>query len=222
MTERPVGVEDLPAGAGVAEYRTRERSVGGNTVVEQYLLPVDERVASCKAMASSFRVVGSGAAGQVFATLFNKTGSGVIVVVRRLTVQNDFVSNTGTVRVFAASRLTTAPATGTLITPTLFDTSGTHSASVEFRSGASADGTASAITAPAIAPAFRQIEWRGAEAPPIAGQLLMDDQPLVPLLAGDDPVILAEGEGISAYMIDVQSASMHTVINCFWEEVTFP
>lgn len=222
MTERPIGVEDVAAGAGVVEYRTRERSVGGATVVEQYLLYVNERVASCHAMASTFRVVGSGVAAQVFATLFNKAGSGVLVAVRRMTVQNDFVSNTGTVRVFASSRLTTAPTTGTVITPTKFDTADTQSASVEFRSGASADGTASAITAPAIAPAFRQIEWRGAEAPPIAGQLIMEDEALIPRLAADDPVILAEGEGISAYMPDVQSASMHTVINCMWEEFTLP
>lgn len=46
MPERPVGVTDTASGAGVAEVRTRERSVGGNTVAEQFVIPIRERVVS--------------------------------------------------------------------------------------------------------------------------------------------------------------------------------
>lgn len=46
MPVRPVGVTDQAAGAGVAEVRTRERSVDGGTYAEQYVIPIRERVLS--------------------------------------------------------------------------------------------------------------------------------------------------------------------------------
>lgn len=221
MAQRAVGVTDVAPGAGVAEYRTRERSVSGATVVEQYLLYEQERVAACVAMATTFRTPGSGTAAQNLATLFNRSGSGVLVAVRRISHQVDYTTNSATVRVISTSRITTNPTTGTLHTPTLFDTGGSHAALVEFRGAASADGTASAITATAGTHAWRQFHTHFAAVTDLQ-QSRLPDNGQVPLLAETEPIILAEGEGLLIQITDTSSTSTHLVVNAVWEEFTLP
>lgn len=222
MGENRVGVTDVADGAGVASFRTRQRTVSGSSVEEQYLLYQSERVASWTGCSSTFRIPGSGAAAQNLATLFNKTGSGVLVAIRELTLVMDYTTNSGTVRFVSSSLLTTAPSTGTLMTPVGFDTALTQDTLVEFRGGASADGTASAITATAGVSAWRQGHWH---APTAVGQYLsseLAEAALVPVLAENDPVVLREGEGILVQITDASSTSAHYVVNASWQEFTLP
>jgi len=222
MGENRVGVEDVADGAGVASYRTRQRTVGGSSVEEQYLIYQDERVQSWQGGASTFRIPGAGTAAQNLCSIFNKTGSGVLVAVRVLEFIMDYTTNSATVRVLGTSRLTTAPTTGTLMTPVGFDTAETQNTSVEFRGGASADGTASAITATATTVAWRQGHWHASSA---IGQYLTTDDAtstMLPMVAENDPVILAEGEGLLVNIIDTSSTSAHYIVNAAWQEFTLP
>lgn len=220
MGENRVGVTDVADGAGVASFRTRQRTVGGNTVEEQYLLYQDELVASWEGCASTFRIPGSGAAGQNIATIFNKTGSGVLVAVRELELVMDYITNSGTVRFMGTSRITTSPSTGTVMTPVAFDTAQTQNTSVEFRGGASADGTANAITATPGTIGWRQGHWH---APTAVGQYLssdLADASMIPSLCDDDPGILREGEGLLVHIINASSTSASYILNALWREFT--
>lgn len=222
MGENRVGVTDVADGAGVASFRTRQRNVGGSNVEEQFLLYQDERVASWEGSASTFRIRGDGVAGQNIASLFNRTGSGVLVAVRELELVMDYTTNSGTVRFFGTSRITTNPTTGTLMSVMSFDTAQSHQALVEFRGGASADGTASALTATPGVIAWRQGHWHAQTA---VGQFQtadLADSPTIPAVCDDDPVILREGEGLLVHVIDASSTSAHYILNALWQEFTLP
>lgn len=222
MGENRVGVTDVTDGAGVASFRARQRTVGGSAVEEQYVVLQDERVVSWEGAASTFRIPGSGAAGQKIATLFNKTGSGVLVAVRELELVMDYITNSGTVRFMGTSVIATSPTTGTVMTPMGFDTAQTQNTSVEFRGGASADGTANAITATPGTIGWRQGHWH---APTAVGQYLssdLADANMIPVLCDDDPIILREGEGLLVHIIDASSTSASYVLNALWTEFTLP
>lgn len=220
MAQRAVGVTDLAGGAGVVEYRTRERTVAGATVVEQYLIFEDsERVQTFKGMASSL-VIPSTAD---IASLFNKTGSGTLVAVRRFSLQNDYTSTTATVRDIDAIRVTVAPTGGTLATPVAWDTAvNSHAAQVEFRYAASADDVLSVLTVTTTTPqAWSQSHSRMISA---AEQQRFIDGSMVPDLAAGDPVVLREGEGLLMHNFGSvpTSGHAHYVINAMWEEYSLP
>lgn len=219
MAERPIGVTDEAAGAGVAEFRTRERSVGGNTVCEQYLLLQEERVRSYAGLFSTFRIPGVTGSGQNFASIFNAAGSAVTVAVKSLSAELDYFTNSATVRVFNLSRLTSAPSGGSSHTPVPLDTAQTASGSVAFRGGATADGTASAITATAGTMAWRQYHQHNVSA---VEQMRDLEMTMLPLLSDVEPAILAAGEGLLVQLQDASSTSTGTIINCMFEEFTLP
>lgn len=221
MTQRTIGVSDEAAGAGVVEYRTRERSVSGSTVVEQYLLREDERVASFKGSATTFRTPGVTGSGQNFMTIFNASGSGVLVGVRRLTVQVDYITNSLTTRFFRAITLTTAPTGGVVLGKVAADTTFSSNASVTLRGGSSADGTASAITATGINRMGSAGHTHFAAATDLQ-QSRISDINLMNDGARNDPFILREGEGLVVQLSDASSTSAHIICNCVWEEFTLP
>lgn len=213
MTERLIGVTDVASGAGVADYRTRERSGHG---VEQYLIPLADRVPSFKGIVASFRVPGVAAANTPYFSIFNKTGSGVLVAVRELLVAHEFPAATGTMRTNSITRVTTAPTGGTLHTPTALDTGLSHNANVEVRGAASADGTASAITSTVGA----TIAWRNMvnKDPDQTGQMLFLDIRLVPIM--DEASILREGEGFRVGQTETGNANSGFLYRAVIEEYT--
>lgn len=225
MTERPVGVTDLASGAGVADVRTRERSVGGNTVAEQYVIPISERVPSYKGFAASFRAPGRAAVAQNLFAIFNASAS-VLVGVRRLSVQMDATAALATVaKAIKSSRITTVPTNGTSIAKGVFDSALTSDAGVTLFGDASADGTSSATTLTSTAGTFAwaQLVMRLHTA---VGQVLMDDESLIPQLCEDDPVILRQNQGILVSIVAASTATNPAtdfhVVNCMWEEFTLP
>jgi len=218
MGQRAVGVTDVAPGADVVEYRTRERTISGETVCEQYLLEESERVASFKGIVASPRIGGVSTANYNFASIFNLVGSGVLVAVRRLTAQVDSLSVTFG-RFFTPHMVTVAPTGGTVHEPMALDTALTHNASVEFRAAASADGVITALTSAAGTPAWQQFSSKGASS---YGQVLMGEIAVLPRLAEFDPVVLREGEGVLVRMAVGPSSSAEHLINCAFEEFTLP
>lgn len=222
MTERLVGVTDQASGAGVADVRARERTVGGNVVDEQYVIPVreyvDGYVRSYAGMWSSFRTVGLASANHNLFTIFNKTGSTKLLAVRRLTIQ---IEDTGVLLTVAptvqASRITTLPTGGTVLTAVPFDTALTHDTNCEAMGATASDGgAATTITSTAGTRAWGQFKMRAATA---VSQFLYPDEPLIPTLCDDDPIILRALEGINVQMVQASVTTALYIVNCMFEEL---
>jgi hypothetical protein len=212
MTARKVGVPDVAPGAGVAEYRTREAALG----CEQYLIEEADRVTSYRGMVASFRIVGnSKLTNRALATLFNVTGSGVLVAIHRLVLSPELAGASGSTRTVALSKITTAPTDGALGAPLGFDSAQTHNASVEFRGASSADGVAVALTAPPGTVGYRALKIKN---PSHIGQIVFPDVPLIPDLY--DPGVLREGEGIVVTDVEAGSTAAHYFIQAVIEEFT--
>lgn len=228
MTERAVGVTDTPSGAGVADVRVRERTVGGVTVGEQYVIPISERVASYKGMVTTFRTPGRTATTQNIFSIANKTGSGVLVAVRRLSIQQDTaaVANISWPNQFKTTRVAgTVPGNGTVLTKTPFDSAESSDANVEARGNSSADGTSSAT---ALSGALGSNGWHqyAMRMHTAVGQVLLDDEALIPGLCEDDPIILRANEALLVGLVANATAANGTtvsyLVNAVWEEFTLP
>lgn len=178
------------------------------------------RVPTFKGAAASFVGPGVATADLAYLTVFNKAGSGVLVAIRRLSLQTDHVSNTGTIRTWKTTRLTTAPTDGTLLTPQAWDTAGSHSASVEIRGKASVDGTSGTLTAtPGTGRATSTIPARNATA---VRQMRFYDVDLLPAYPyPEDPLTLREGEGIWVGAAEAGSTLQHFLVNVMIEEFTY-
>lgn len=221
MPQRPIGVTDVASGAGVADFRTRERTVGGATVVEQYLLPISERVVSARCTATTFRTLGTTTANTNIASLFNKTGSGVLVAVRALVLEHDYTAVVTTVRNIAVTEISVAPTTGTLLTPVVFDTTQTRSTNVEWRGATASDGgAATALTATPESRFGQAFTFRANGASQIE-QINTDARRMIPF-ADDDPVIFRPGEGLLLTAVEALAATYHLMVNIAWEEYTLP
>lgn len=222
MADRGVGVADAAAGAGIAEVRTRERSIGGSTYAEQYVIPISERVASFKGTATSFRTAGLASTNHIVFSIENASGSTILLAVRRLSIQIDDTGVLTTVApVVRTYRSSTASAAGTTLAKVQFDTSLTSSASVVVRGATASDGgAASAITnGGTLTPMWTQFKMRAATA---VGQYLFDDEPMIPLLSADDPVILRAAQALIVRMEQASVTTAHYIVNCMFEEFTLP
>lgn len=230
MAERPVGVTDEAAGAGVAEYRTRERSVGGSTVAEQYLIQEGLRVASYRGLASTFRTLGNATQNQYLLIVDNAAGSGLIVAVRRVTVQRDQTAtqSAGAVMQVCSGLLGSTPTNGTVLTKVPFDSALTSSASVVIYGSTASDGGAdtSLSFTPGTPLAWRQGLTRfGTAVGSRAEQQRYDDSPVVPSLAATDPPYLRPGEAFGILVTTPSGDNANTynsVCNVAWEEFTLP
>lgn len=229
MAERPVGVTDQAAGAGVAEVRTRERSVGGNTVAEQYVIPILERVPSNKGTMSSFRTPARAVASlgsQSLLTIENKTGSGLLVAVRQISVSVESVAAKAVIAPIVRTMRCTAPTNGTVQTKGQTDTADTASASVEVRGDASADGTSSAS---ALGATHTERMWSrfSPRFHTLVGQQDFDELFMTPLLMPEYPTILREGQACGLVLVNNSGAAWtandwHFLMSAAWEEFTLP
>lgn len=214
MTERKVGVTDVASGAGVADFRTRERSALG---CEQYLVTTREEVAAFRALGATFRTVGVASVDKPLCSLFNRTGSGKLVVIEAAVLETFLLTTSGTTRWTGAYRITTAPTDGTLLTPVAMDTAGTHEALVEFRGAASADATATALTAALVAPyGDKQGNTRS---PSEIGQMLYLEQDLLDAITFGP---LREGEGVVIAGVESGSTNASFLVKLAWTEYTLP
>jgi hypothetical protein len=228
----------VTAGAGTASW-TVTRGLDNTTAVAhttgvsvslvvavQRVSPITERVISCQAMATSFRAPGRASVSQNIFSIFNKSGSNILIAVRRLTVQMDAtVVLTAVVPSFKTSRITAVPTNGTALSPVVFDSLQSSSANLDLRGDASADGTSSATTltsTPGTA-AWTQLQMRLHTA---VGQVLTDDMTVIPSVCDTDPITLRASEGLLVTVIAAATTSNPAtnfyVTNCMWEEYTTP
>jgi hypothetical protein len=148
-------VEATAAGQDFRGYR-RGGTVGDP--VDQYVVPVQDRIVSHRGRANTFRIPGrAGTAGQKILSIHNATGSGVIVDVEQITVDlTATVVKAVTVLppVIRLWKVTVLPTNGTALTKVSEDTGmSASSASVTVLGDASADGSLSGSALTATLPA---------------------------------------------------------------------
>lgn len=147
----------LPGDGAGKKVRTRQRTVGSDTVEEQYFIPTTEEVVSYTGRAGTFRTPGrAGTAGQKIFALHNATGSSVVVKLEKITVDlavTVIKAVTVLPPLVRLHRFTAVPTGGTALSKVAEDTTQTSSSSVTVWGDASADGTSSgsalAVTIPA-------------------------------------------------------------------------
>jgi hypothetical protein len=231
MTQRPVGVTDTAAGPGVAEVRTRERTVDTVAVAEQYVIPVDERVPTFRGAAATFRMVGSAATPQWLWQIQNAVGTNVLVAVRSVVVTHDhFGATASTVvnGVFSLGRSTGTRAGGTALTLSSVglgeDAVQTSHANVTMVGGASADGTNSLITG--LTAGGHMSRRMGNRAHTLVGQILPWPLELVPPPLAKDGIVLRSGDQLAA-IVEHAAAANNIVgfaytVSVLWDEYTLP
>lgn len=176
-----------------------------------------------KGEASTFRTLGNAASPQNLFSIENAAGSSVLVAVRRLSVQMDQTAALAAVATqMKTSRPASLPTNGTTLTKVSRDTALSTSSSVVLRGATASDGgAATAITGTAGTTAWHQFVMR---LHTLVGQVIMDDESLIPSLSEDDPVILRAGEALLVQAVNATAANNkatdHYIINCAWDEFT--
>jgi hypothetical protein len=140
---------DVEATAAGQDFRGYRRGGTAGDPVDQYVVPVLDRIVSFRGRACSFRQLGiAGTAGQRIGSIFNAAGSSVIVDIELIAV--DVIQTAARVvapPIIRAHKMTTAPGGGTAMTKIAEDSSMSSSASVALLQGtASEAGAATAIT----------------------------------------------------------------------------
>lgn len=232
MTQRAVGVTDVASGAGVADYRTRERSVGGATVAEQYLIMQRERIRSFVGAATTWRTAVSATH---VGSIFNAAGSSVLVALLQIDLVKEATGTSASVSIMRLQRLTSAPSGGVALDKarvgTGADAAETSNASVTVLSAATADGVGTALTMTAgDRLAHLGQPMRRASSVQEMSPLQLSWPPDVfsgsfyEFVDGMDPLplaILRAGEGVGL-TVDVTSSTSHHVANFLWAEYTLP
>ena len=210
----------LPADSTGKKLHTYDLGTPGH---DQYVIPTRPGITSAQVMVSTFRIAGSASANHNLFYVENAAGSSVLMRVRRLTAQ---IESTAVLVTLAPSlmtyKVTSSLATGgTASTKHLFDSADSSSASCKAHGAASADGTGSTITWSVAAgtPGWRQFSMRLHTA---VGQVLFPDNPLIPTLCDDDPVILRAGQQLVVQVNIAYATTAHYIINCQWDEFTLP
>lgn len=143
---------------------TAKRTMTRDSVTSEFhydeVTLVDRRVPTFRGAGATFAIPGNAALAQPLWSIENPLSTGIIVAVRDLFVWS--FAGAASATIFTPPwaytfRTTTMPTGGTTFTKASKDSrdSGSH-ASVIARQGASADGTASVITAPFVAPRLTQ------------------------------------------------------------------
>ena len=121
-----------------------------------------------------------------------------------------------------ASRITTLPTSGTVLGKVPTDSAQSSNASVVVRGATASDGgAATAIAATAGTAFWSQLTMRMHT---LVGQIVMDDEPVIPSLSEVDPVILRAGEALLVQVVAAATtsnpATNHWVVNSVFEEMT--
>jgi ribosomal protein L27 len=169
---------------------------------------------------ATFRIPGAAATAQNLFTIFN-SGTNRVVRIRRLVMQMDATAVlTAVMPIVKTSRITTAPTGGGTPAKVQWDTSLAAShADIVARGGASADGTASAITATAGNILWQQYGMRLHTA---VGQVLGIDNNVLTSITEGTPVVLRQNEGLLVQVVAAAAASNpntnHWFVQCAWDE----
>ncbi len=212
----------IPARAVTGDQFLRSSTIGGE--LAQNVVPVSNRVVSAQINVSSFRTLGAAALLQNVFSVENAAGSAVLVAVRRMAVQLDATALLAAVAPSVkVSRITTLPTGGTVLGKVPADSANTSNASVVVRGATASDGgAATAITATAGTAFWSQLTMRMHS---LVGQVLMEDESVIPGLSENDPIILRAGEALLVQVIATATtsnpATNHWVINTVFEEMVY-
>ena len=214
--------------------RIPARNVTGDQVLKtstfsgeqaQHVIPIESRNISARVATTTFRTLGNAALLHNIFSIENATGSTVLVAVRRMTVQLDATALLAAVApTIKVSRITTLPTGGTALGKVTFDSAQTSSGSVVCRGATASDGgAATAITGTAGTSIWSQLTMRMHS---LVGQIVMDDEPVIPTLADASPLILRAGEALLVQIVAAATtsnpATNHWVLNAMFEEYTVP
>ncbi len=212
----------IPARAVTGDQFLRSSTIGGE--LAQNVVPVSNRIVSAQISASSFRTLGAAALLQNVFSIENQAGSTVLVAVRRMAVQLDATALLAAVAPSVkVSRITTLPTGGTVLGEVPADSANTSNASVVVRGATASDGgAATAITATAGVAFWSQLTMRMHS---LVGQVLMEDESVIPGLSENDPIILRAGEALLVQIVAAATtsnpATNNWVINTVFEEMTY-
>jgi hypothetical protein len=217
----------VPPDSTGKKLRSRQRTVGANTVDEWYYINQQERAVTFRGFATSFRTLGDTTTSQKIFTIENAAGSTVVVGVRQLFVQMDPTAilagaPASSVRIF---RVTTLPTGGTTLSKGSLDTALTSSASVVLRGATASDGgTATAITSTTPVPSLMHRLLTRLES--AVGHMIMDDVSLLPDICATEPLYLRASEGLSVVVNQAtaanNAATNHHLFTIQWDEFTEP
>ena len=214
-----------PDGTG-KRLSARHRTVGGVEVYEQHVIAADsDRVVSFLGYTGSLRIPGNAATPQVLWTLSNSGTSTVRVALRSLRVISASTAASTVMNPwYHLQRVTGTPSGGTAMTKVGRRSEGGN-ADVVVRVGASADGTAVAITTPALDSTRRMWTGFAERAHTLVGDLGgKDDSPFE--IDPSDPPELAPGEAF-VLALHVAAAADNIATRSFlvvsaFEEYTIP
>ncbi len=191
----------------------------------QHVIPIEDRNISAQVATTTFRTLGAAALLHNIFSIENAAGSTVLVAVRRMTVQLDATAALAAVApTIKVSRITTLPTGGTTLSQVTFDSATTSSASVVCRGATASDGgAATAITATAGTPIWSQLTMRMHT---LVGQVVMDDEPVIPTIAESSPLVLRAGQALLVQVVAAVAtsnpATNHWVLNVMHEEYQVP
>jgi hypothetical protein len=175
--------------------------------------------------AATFRIIGNGSTTHNLFTIENTTGSARVVGVRRLVVQLDTLAAlTAVMPIVKTSRAGGIPGSGTTLTKNPFDTTSSISsvANVTLRAASGADG--GSATSISGAPGTTLWQQYASRMHTLVGQVLAPDNPLIPTLADNTPVILRPNEALLVHVAASAGSSNSTgnqwFVQCVWEEFT--
>ncbi len=209
----------VPARNVAGDQLIRSSTVGGEQA--QNVVSVSNRVVSAQINASAFRTLGAAALLQNVFSIENAVGSTVLVAVRRMAVQLDATAVLAAVAPSVkVSRITTLPTGGTVLGKVPADTAQPSNASVVVRGATATDGgAATAIVATAGVAFWTQLTMR---IHTLVGQVVMEDESVIPGLSENDPIILRAGEALLVQVIASATtsnpATNHWVVNTVFEE----
>lgn len=211
----------LPADSTGKKLATRQRTVGANTVEEQYVIPISERVRSgvyaatmlCPVAASATNGTTTG-----FWWLYNPAASGILMALRRVEYQSQNGSALATVTSPRLSinlfTFTGGTPSGTAITPGKLDSA--YPTPTGLLKSTQATTTVT-LGAPVFAflPAWSQSGSSGGP----SGGTVADWNP-----AEEGQPVLRAGEGIVCYQPDAGTTSdtRRQIVDIAWCEYTLP
>lgn len=219
----------VPPDSTGKKLRTRQRTVGADTVEEQYVIQQNEKVVSFHGKAATFKTPGrGGTTGQKLFAIHNATGSGVLVDVRKIGVD---VINTA-VRAITVQpalirlwRFTAVPTNGNAVPQVPMDTALSSAAAVTTWGDASADNTLSASALAVTLPASNMLHQEyGPRNFTAVGQEAADR---VEMLESEEAVVrLRALEGVCVFL-DYTVATWNPATDfwtatCEWIEYTLP
>ncbi len=223
----PESFTQLPPDSTGKRLRTRERVIGANTIQEQFVIPIEDKVVTYTGRVSTFRTPGrAGTTGQKIFALHNATGSTVLVEVRKVAIDLAMTvvkALTVLPPIIRVHRVTVLPTNGTAGAKAPLDTTQTSSASVTVFGDASADGTSSAAALAATIPAGSILSQEYAPRFITAAGYEMFDRAE---LLEDRGIILRALEGI-VVNLDYTAAGQNPTtdmwtVSCEWAEYTLP